>query len=807
MLVSIDWIKDFVELPNITSKEIGDRFTLGAAEVEEIKIVGEHLEMIRVAEVLKVDKHPDADKLTLVTFKLSDQVTKKVVCGAKNVTSGMKVPYAPLGTKFPKGLVLEPKKIRGIVSEGMLCSEEELGFSEEASGIMSLPKDAPLGETLLEYLKQSKDIIMDIDNKSLTHRPDLWGHYGMAREFAAIFEKPLNNPYDSKWAEELKAKFNDQTSPVVPRLEGESACIGYYGLTVKNIKVTESPDWMKRRLIAVGLRPINNIVDISNYLMMELGIPLHIFDADLIKGNEVIIKKLGEKASFVTLDEEKRELIESDTVICDSSGPLVIGGIMGGLSSGVTEKTKTIFIEVANWKPYNVRKTSNRLGLRTDSSQRYEKSLDTLLLERSMLRTLQLVLEFNPQAQVVGKLEYDGIDLNAIRPLKINTTCSKIVSVLGIEITKEKIIEIFNSLDFQVEDVGDSLCITVPSYRATKDVEYLDDLTEEIGRIIGYDNIIPKAPALNIVPASLQRADHIKRKIKDFFVYHGKSFEVMTYPLVGQKLIEKAQWPNQQCCQIINSISKDHDRMRQSMVPSLMEAMAKNVKYHPTFRFFEFGRSYLPDDKNFSEEHNQLGVVFFHKDQNLFLDLSNIMERLLDALNLPGDFVQKNQKIKNDYIPENWRGTHPYEYFNIRVMGKIVGAITSIHPIILNSYKVKGHVALAILDLHSFENQKLKEKIKFKSLPKFPISTFDWTVVANKNVSVVEALKAIKKVKIKEMASVKIADVFSLNEKEKTITLRATFSDSNGTLSGEFIDAAKHSLVSTLEKAGFPLKM
>ena len=808
MKISIDWIKDFVELPtDLTPKEIGSRFTLATAEVEDVVSVGEHLEKIRIVQIVSIEKHPEADKLNLVTFNTSKE-EKRVVCGAGNVKVGIKVPYAPLGTAFPDGLVLEPKKIRGILSEGMLCSEQELGFAEDSHGLLVFPEDAPLGVNMLEYFKMTRDVLLDVDNKSLTHRPDLWGHFGMAREFSAIFEKPLKNRFDATWTKNLEAKFSSEQAPVGVRIAGDSSCLGYYGLTVKNVSVKESPDWMKRRLLAVGLRPINNIVDISNYVMLELGIPLHIFDREEIAGDEVIIKRVGSDVTFKTLDEQDRKLLAHDTVICDKNEALVIAGIMGGLKSGVKESTKNIFIEVANWKAAEVRKTSTRLGLRTDSSQRYEKSLDTAMLYRTLLRTLELVLDFCPEAKVVGKPQYDGEQWSMKEPLVISTSVDRICKVLGKEVTEEKILSIFVHLDFKVEKKGAELVVTVPSYRATKDVEYQADLFEEIGRMVGFDNITPQSPKVDIFPVRLTEAQKLHRKIRDFMVNHVRSFEVMTYPLVGEDLYKQASWVEKDPLVIVNALSEEHNRMRQSLIPSLLEKVSLNQKYNDEFRLFELGRVYLKGpNKEFSKDHSQLIIAFFDREKSPFMDMVNTVESLMDAIQIPGDLSEKNSKFKNPLVMnEDWMGCHPVEFLNVRIMGKMKGVLTSIHPLLLKKLKVRGHVTLAVLDFTDIEDQPVKDKVKYKPLAKFQDSTFDWTVVMPKAGTVADLLSVVKKVNIKEMSSCKILDTYAMSETHTSITLRATFIDPEKNLSGEFLDKAKKDLVEALTKAGFPLR-
>lgn len=784
--------------------KLGEKFTLATAEVEGILTSGAHLTKMCVAQVLEFEKHPEADKLNLVTFEITGGEKRTVVCGASNVKIGMKTPFAPIGTVLPGGFELTPKKIRGVLSEGMLCSESELGLSEESQGIMELPAKAPTGERLDKYFKETPDVLLDIDNKSLTHRPDLWGHYGMAREFSAIFKNPLKNPFDEKWQKDLERNISGGNSPVKVKFDGDSAGIGYYGLTVKNIKVGESPAWMKKRLTAIGLRPINSIVDISNYVMLELGFPNHIFDRDLIEGDEVIIKRVGEETTFITLDEEERKLVAEDTVICDSKKALVIGGLMGGLNSGVNEKTNTVFLEVANWKAAQVRRTSTRLGLRTDSSQRYEKSLDSHLMKRTLLRLLELIIKLNPDAEVIGGIEYDGKeywkDEALVKPLSL----SKINSVLGTELKSEEVKEILESLDFHVKG-DDPFAITVPTYRATKDIEHPDDIIEEIGRIIGYDNIASTAPKWEMIPARLTPAQALHRKIRDYMVYHAKSFEVMTYPLVGEKLYKNASWPINDDHLLLNALSVTQNRMRPSLIPSLLEAAGLNTKNYSEFRLFELGRSYLKSKDNFQDERSQLGMVFYDHGKTPFIDLCNHVETLLQTTNIPGELVPIHPKFKNPLISEDWGGIHPFEFLNIRVMGKMVGAVLSIHPVLLRKFKIKGHVSMAILDMTNFESNRLKDKTKYKPLPKFPGSKFDCTVVLDTDRPVGDILTSMKKIKIKEMDSFKVLDIFSEGDK-KNITVRASFIDPDKTLSGEFLAEAQKMIMDNLSKSGFPLK-
>ena len=807
MKISIDWIKDFVNIPEISDKELSEKFTLATCEVEDVEKTGELLNSIYIVEVVGKEKHPDSDHLNLVTFKINDSDIKQVVCGAPNVEVGIKVPFAPIGTSFPDGFTLVPKKIRGVMSEGMLCSETELGIGNDDSGLKILPTDAPVGSKLGSYLNVKQNVILDIDNKSITHRPDLWGHYGMAREFSAVFGNPLKDSFGKEWSEKIKSKLNSETAPVKVKVEKGTNCLGYRGISIDGVTVTDSPLWLKQRLQECDVRSINSIVDISNYVMLELGMPNHIFDREKIQGDEIIIRTTGNEHKFITLDEVERDLISNDTVVCDTKKPLVIAGIMGGLESGVTENTTKIFIESANWIDAEIRKTSTRLGLRTDSSQRYEKCLDTLMTEKTILRIVELVLELNPNAKIVGNIQSDGIITK--EQLKIDITVSHINSILGESLSSEKIISILESLDFSISGSGENLIVCVPSYRATKDIEFECDIVEEIGRIIGYDNIVPVSPLNETTTVRLSFAKTLQRKIQDILVLQGKALEIMTSPLIGKKLLEKAQWDtfNNELV-LFNAMSTDRERMRPSLVPSFLESVALNQKNYSKFGMFEHGRAYLESSKNFSEERTQVILAYFDKKDSRFLEARNVFESMMNFTKIPYQIEVANPKFPTPLLPENWKGIHPNEQLDIKVMGKVAGTIFTVHPIILRNFKIKGNLVLAVLDLTDIEGKPLKDKTKYSPLSKFPSSTFDCTVAANLKTPVSDVITAARKLRAKEIESVKIVDVFTPKDSEqKGITLRFVFHDKDKTLTGDFIKELEDKILKTLNKEGFPLKV
>lgn len=803
MLISLDWIKDFVSIPEMSPKELASKFTLATAEVEDIIVSGEDLKAILCVEIQSLKPHPDSDKLNLVTFNLGDGKTKEVVCGAPNVRPGLKVPFAPIGTTLPNGMTLEPKKIRGILSEGMLCSETELGLGEGKSGLMELKSDVVPGTPLTVYLNQKSDIILDVDNKSLTHRPDLWGHFGLAREFAAAHKQPLKNRFNADWTKKIEGNFSSAASPIKLEVHEDSSCLAYYGLSVENVKMGQTPDWIKTRLETVGLRSINLIVDISNYVMVELGIPNHIFDRNRIHGGRLIVKKAGADLKFRTLDEVDRDLCPSDSIISDTERPLVLAGIMGGLESGVTTDSTNLFLEVANWEAPEVRKTSVRLGLRTDSSQRYEKTLDSNLCYRTLLRLVELITELCPGAKVVGKPEKFVKEGKLSKELTFKITHDHIKTSLGMEVDKATIKDIFERLDFNVSEVNGEFSVTVPTFRTTKDIYCKADLIEEIGRMIGFDNVTPASPMLPVKPVRLSSTKQFHRKIQDFLIQHGRALQVMTYPLTGKALLDQALWPvTNEKLVLVNALSVDHDRMRPSLIPSALEMASQNQKNFDSFSFFEIGRSYL----DYEKERSQLLIGFYSRESSRFLELENLVEKLLSHLNVSFSFVPKNDKFPSQVLPAGWTGLHPHEFVNVQIMGKFLGALTTIHPLVLRNFKTKGHLSLAVIDITDLESRELKDKTKYHPISRFPSSSFDVTVVMKQDLPASAAITALGGLKQKELKSKSIVGVFVMNETEKSVTVRTIFEDPDKTLSSETIKDLEKKVVQLLEKAGFPVK-
>ncbi|MCB0319051.1 MAG: phenylalanine--tRNA ligase subunit beta, partial [Bdellovibrionales bacterium] len=683
------------------------------------------------AEILSIRPHPEADKLRLATITLDGKEKSEVVCGAPNIQEGMRVPYAPIGTSFPNGLTLEPKKIRGVISNGMLCSQQELGIGDDASGIWALNKDAELGLSLSEYLKIEADAVFEIDNKSITHRPDLWSHIGIARELGAILKKPLNRKFDENWEKSVLKNIPNGKSPIEIDVDLDSSCVGYFGISVDGVSVMPSPAWMQARLKSAGLRPINNIVDIGNYVMLETGGPLHMFDREKIAGNKVLVKKITKDTSLKLLDESTAQLLKGDTVVADKDKPLVVGGIIGGEESGVSDATTKVFIEAASWNSGKIRKLSDRLAVRTDSSQRFEKGIHIVEQRKTILRALELLLEICPDAKVVGSFDYAGQDLSEQKQPLIETSVGKVSSLLGIDLKVDTIVEILNSLDFQLNANGEYLSVKVPFYRAIRGFVEEADIVEEVGRIVGYDQIEPKAPLMAVEPVSFTKEKKVEREVRDFLVLQGRSLEVLTYPLTGENTLKKYSWSNlNENLKIKNPVSKDRDRMRPSLTPHLLEAAELNSKTYDGFRIFEYGKVYLKENE--IKEPFHLGVLFYSLEKNQYLEVANLLEKLFSTLGYPISFSKNSKKTTADsnIISANWIGTHPSEYQELSARGKTLGAICSVHPLLLKNLRVKGFVTLAELNLNPIIETGLQDKVKYQPPAKHPVSIFDCSVVA-----------------------------------------------------------------------------
>ena len=507
MYISLNWLKDYVKITSkIKPENIAEELTNHTVEVEGFINSAAQFNKVVIGKILEINPHPNADRLRLT---LVDIKSKKlnIVCGAPNLELGQLVAVAMVGAILPNGLEIKESLIRGEKSEGMLCAEDELGLGKDHDGIMAINENAKVGEAFAKYLK-SDDIVLEIDNKSLSNRPDLLNHYGIARELSAIFDltlKPYEKVISRKWD-----FLSDKENKFEVKVMASDLCLRYMAVAISNIEIKESPAWLKDRLIAANQRPINNIVDLTNYVMFDCGQPMHAFDATKIK--KIVVRRAEKDEVIETLDEKNRILSADDLVISDGKEPVALAGVMGGHNSEITADTTELLLESANFIAHSVRKTSQKLGLRTESSVRFEKALDPALTELAIFRFLTLLKEICPDMKINSSL----IDINNVnqKELIVDFDLEWLTNKIGQEIPKDNVINILEKLGFILEDKKtEILKVHIPSWRATKDISNKEDLAEEIIRLYGYNNIDSQMPILTMDLPEVNEERKIERKI------------------------------------------------------------------------------------------------------------------------------------------------------------------------------------------------------------------------------------------------------------------------------------------------------
>lgn len=692
MYISYNWLKDFVKIPAKEKPEtIATELTGHTVEVEGLVNQADQFAKVVVGRVLDVQKHPNADRLRLTVV---DVKTKKlnIVCGAPNVAVGQLVPVALVGAKLPNGLEIKESLIRGEQSNGMICAEDELGLGKNHEGILVLKDGAKIGESFAKYLK-ANDIIFEIDNKSLSNRPDLLNHYGLARELAAIFNLPLKSYekfLERKW-EFLSVKENKFSVKV----EDADLCPRYMAVKVENIEIKESPEWLKTRLIAINQRPINNIVDLTNYVMFDCGQPMHAFDAADIK--KIVVRRAAKNEILETLDGVERHLDNNDLVIAAGNNILAIAGVMGGHASGVKAETTALILESANFLASSVRKTSQKLGLRTEASVRFEKSLDPNLAEVAMLRFLTLLKEVCPTLKITSAL----LDVNNFKPVVsvVDLNLGWLANKIGQEIPQEATVNILERLGFVVKHKhDDNLEVVVPSWRATKDVSNREDLAEEVLRLYGYDNIISQMPVLTMNLPEINEERKIERKIKNILSLKYALAETYNYSFVGEEQLKKLNIDFFQYLKLANPLAETQTLLRQSLVPGLISNIKANQFKSEELGFFEVGNVFfnapgnLKKDSSTEEtlpyQEKYLGLALAGSG-DLFGRLKGVVSGLLK--NLIGYDTEINFSAL-DNLP-GWADKHAIA--KITILGKQIGLVALLSQASSDGINLKKSAALA----------------------------------------------------------------------------------------------------------------
>ncbi len=798
MYLSLDWLKDFVDIPrSITPEELGLRLTMHTVEVDSVEKQAEKFDKIVVGEILEIKKHPNADKLQLAKVNIKTEELE-IVCGAPNIKPGQKVPVALVGAKLPNGMEIKPALIRGVKSVGMLCAEDEIGLGDDHSGILILGEKAQVGQNLSEYLG-IKDVVFEVDNKSITHRPDLWSHYGMAREIAAFLGTKMTANFGKISAKDIKIDSTDLKLDI--KVIDSKLCPRYMGIIMDGIKIEASPKWLQQRLVAVGVRPINNIVDITNYIMFDTGQPLHAFDRRKI---DKIVVRPAEKGEIIeTLDGEKRELSENMLVIANEQEAVAVAGVMGGYNSEISDDTGTIIIEAANFDFISVRQTSAKLGLRTEASVRFEKALDPNLCEVAMVRAVELVKKLCPGAKVVSSLaDEKKFKLNQ-GPIKVNIGWLK--KIIGAEIENDRIIKILASLGFHIKQSGDNLEIIVPSWRATRDVSIREDIAEEVARIYGYDNLRPQMPKVKIKAIENDEERMLTRRIKDILACGAVLSEVYNYSFVGEDQLKKLGFDYSRSIRLANPISKQMTLLRQNLAPNLISAIKTNQARFDEIRLFEIGSVYLPDidgelqkDKNAQEklpyQEKRIGLAIAGSaPDDYFSKLKGVIEYLIKHFNLEVIWEEI------EAIPP-W--ADPHQSAKLKIGQKMAGIVTVLDKKIARRAGIKKPAVLAEISLKVLLNLIMAGDNKnYEPYGKYPPVIRDLAFVVNEKVM----YNDIKNEILKHHAYIKTVSLFDvytgekLGKGKKNLAFHIIYR-ANKTLKTEEINEIQNSLIKRLEE-------
>ncbi len=785
MFLSMNWISDFVDFEGLDKLELIRRFSLSTAEVEnEIFFKGSDISGIVVAEIKEVADHPESKKLHLLKVDAGDAELTDVVCGAPNVRVGMKTAFAKVGAKIGE-IEITPRALAGYTSYGMCCSEKEVGISDDNSGIMDLPAELTNG-TDIKDVYEIEDIVFEVDNKSLTNRPDLWGHYGIAREFAALAGRPLK-PLDVVDLEKYKE---------LPKLDmkiEDPLCQRYSCLQVENITKNVSPVNMRIRLFYCGMRGINLLADLTNYLMLEMGQPMHAFDSRKVE--KLRIKRFDTPFTFTTLDGVERNIDENTLMICNGDTPVAIAGIMGGLDSEIVEDTTKLTLESATFNAVSIRKSTVRLSHRTDASMRYEKCLDPQMTVPAIARFVKLLTDIDSGVEVVSSLtdeeafKYDDVTLSFDKSFVDRYT--------GIEISNDTIVKTLESLGFGVVLNNDDFTVSVPSWRATKDVTIKADIIEEITRIYGYDNFDIHTTATPVYPVRPDVEKTVEDKIKDILVKRFSLHEAHSYVWAYYDEYKALGIDVEDNIKLVNATNPNIETIRNSIIPTQLCQGRINNTYAPDFGIFEVGRVVdgLRED-GLCNERKKLCVTLFSKTKTmeaLYFELRDILATVT------GDI--KHCDLSYEAIEKTHSYEHPKNLNAIILGGKAIGEIGIVHPVVSKKIDKKANIVFAEIDVTDFANAKAEE-IKYEEPSKFPGIEIDLSFVSEKFAPIGEAVKNANCSLIK---GTEVVDLYR-DENGKSITVRIYFAHPEKTLTREEVMNVVNGIIDDLAAKGIELK-
>jgi phenylalanyl-tRNA synthetase beta chain len=760
---SYNWISELVDGLDLAPRDLERLITMKTAECEGIEPVGALLVDACVATVISAEPTEGGGHNQKAVVETARYGVKTVVCGAPNCRAGMRTVYVPLGKKV----------IQGVESDGMLASAAELGISRDHSGIVEMETELGL----------RPDFVIEIDNKSLTHRPDLWGHFGMAREVAAIALRRLRDP--------VKLAVLPPGPPAVRvEIEDLRLCPRYSALVFENVTVRPSPLWLQYRLESIGLNPINNIVDFTNLIMAELGQPTHAFDRDLLSGGTIFIRLARSGESIIALDDESYTLAPTNLVIADARGPVAIAGVIGGKETAIGPGTRAIVLESACFQAASIRKTSAQLKLRTDASMRFEKSQDPENTVRALARAVDLLAELSPGIRLVGGLA----DQRTPRPSppSIPLPIDWLGRKLGRAVDDAQSRDILTRLEFQVTGSGNELQVTPPSWRATKDISIPDDLVEEIGRMIGYDSIAPTAPSLPVRVAPQDPHRLFLRAVSAQMAAQGFS-EVHNYSFLSEDDLSAFGFHPADHLAVTNPIASDQSLMRVSLLPGIRKNLIENSKRFDAFRLFEIGREIRKQDSGLPIESRRLAAAIFARDDGVagLFEVKRIAECLAPGAEL----------VPSAALPYE----HPARAGEIHWRGRALGRVCEMHPSLID-----GRAAILYVDLEAMFDLSAAEK-RYTPPPRYPSSAFDLSVIAKSRELAGDLLKQVIRFVPEDMLqNAEYVRQYSgppLPDGFKSVSYRITVGSAGRTLSSEEVGAMRNNIIDGMRAAGYELRV
>lgn len=792
MNLPMSWLNDYMDI-DAEPKEYADRLTMSGSKVEGFENMGENVQNVVAGKVLTCVDHPDSDHLHVCTVDAGTGETLQIVCGAPNVKAGIIVPTALIGAVLPDGKI-KKTKMRGVESQGMLCSHDELGITEDMLGyepeygILILPDDTPIGKDIRDIFGMNETVV---EFEITSNRPDCFSIIGLARETAATFDKKFTIP---------EVKFAENNENIADTLSVEvldkDKCKRYCARMVKNVKIGPSPAWMQERLRACGVRPINNIVDITNYVLLEYGQPMHAFDLRDLADNKIIVRRAENGEVIKTLDEQDRTLTSDDLVIADGKKAVAVAGVMGGFNSEVKDDTTTVVFESATFDGASVRLTAQRVGLRTEASSRYEKGLDYNNTVPAVERACQLVEELACGENIGGMIDIMGnvTDMKSLpfRPDKIN-------AFLGTDISTEQMVKYFDALEIKTD--LDKMTVTPPSFRP--DLEGEADIAEEVARFYGYDKIPVTLLSGEATCGKKTDRQQAQDKIMETLTAMGM-YEIYTYTFTSPSIFDKLNIPSESALRnavkISNPLGEDTSIMRTTTIASMLDILSRNYNYrNVSAKLFEIGKVFIPAEEGRLPDEPFKITMGMYGDNADFFDLKGMCESLFDSLHVKG--------VKYEAVTDN-PTFHPGRCAKVSAGGKKLGIIGEIHPAVSRKYGIETPVYIAELD---FENVflNIKSELKFKELPKYPAVTRDIAMLVDKAVPVADIEAVIEKASGKMLETLTLFDVYEgaqIPDGKKSVAYSAVYRASDRSLTGEEVQTVFDKVVRKLEGIGAQLR-